>query len=203
MIVIVDYGIGNLRSIATKVKSLGYEVIVSSQISEIEKSSKLIFPGVGFFSEGMKNLNSSGVRDVLNKKVLHDKTPILGICLGMQLFTKRSDEGNVEGLGWVDAETLKFSFEDNKLRIPHVGWNVIKKKNESVIFKDIENDTRFYFTHSYYVKCNDNSNIATQTDYGIDFDSSIRKGNIYGTQFHPEKSHQHGLKIIDNFLRYA
>jgi len=150
----------------------------------------------------MKNLKEYGLIDVLNKKVLDDKTPILGICLGMQLFSEHSEEGETKGLGWIESDTVKFSFNDNSLRIPHIGWNKLSLKKESILFKDVPTDKRFYFVHSYYVNCKNEEDTVASTNYGIDFTSAIQKGNIYGTQFHPEKSHKHGLKIIDNFLRY-
>lgn len=203
MIVIVDYGVGNLRSILHKVIKLGIEAKISSKISDIGSAQKLILPGVGNFSRGMENMKSSGLKDVLEDLVLSRNIPILGICLGMQLFGKRSEEGNVEGLGWIDAETKRFDFQDQeaKLRIPHVGWNKIKVIRDCGLLDGIDVNNSFYFTHSYYVKNNDANDVVAVTDYGFKFTSIVQEGNIYGTQFHPEKSHFEGMKIIENFIK--
>lgn len=199
MIVIIDYGVGNLRSVQHKVTKLEIDSFICSDPEEISKADKIILPGVGSFAIGIDNLQKKGFVEVLNKKVLEEKIPILGICLGMQLLTKKSEEGNVNGLGWIDAETKKFSFKEKNLRIPHVGWNSIDIKKDNILFKDIPQDTYFYFTHSYHVCCKDKKDILTTTNYGYDFVSSIQKDNIYGVQFHPEKSHKIGMKIIKNF----
>jgi imidazole glycerol phosphate synthase, glutamine amidotransferase subunit len=203
MIVIIDYGMGNLRSILMKFKRIKAEAIISADCADIEHADKLILPGVGYFAAGMKNLRDSGLIPVLNKKVLECHVPLLGICLGMQLLTKFSEEGDSAGLGWIDAVTKKFHFSvpQDKLRIPHMGWNTIDKKRESVLLNGIIPDNRFYFAHTYAVSCNDNSDIVAATRYGYEFVSIVQKGNIYGTQFHPEKSHYHGLKLIENFVR--
>lgn len=205
MIVIVDYGMGNLRSVQSKIEMLKYSAVISSNPDEIFKASKLILPGVGFFGEAMKNIKLKGLIDVLNQKVQNDKVPILGICLGMQLLTMHSEEGDSEGLKWIDGKVKRFRFNDtNKdLRIPHVGWNKILKKQESILFRDIPENERFYFTHSYCVECDVISETAALTEYGYQFVSVVQKNNVYGTQFHPEKSHKTGLKMIDNFLRYS
>jgi glutamine amidotransferase len=198
MIVIVDYGMGNLRSVFMKFERLKISSKVSRDPAEILSADKLILPGVGHFAEGMKNIREFGIFDALNEAVIDKKTPVLGICLGMQLLTKYSEEGHVEGLGWIDAQTKKFK-EESGLRIPHVGWNQVAQVKESILFKDIPDKTRFYFTHTFAVSCADSSNHYGETSYGIDFSSVIQKDNIYGTQFHPEKSHLLGLKLIQNF----
>jgi len=205
MIVIIDYGMGNLRSILMKFKRIKAEAIISADPADIERADKLILPGVGFFAVGMKNLQESGLLSVLNKKVLESNVPILGICLGMQLLTKFSEEGNCNGLGWIDAVTKKFLFSppQDKLCIPHVGWDTILPKHPSILLEGIDPDARFYFTHTYAVTCEDEQSVVATTEYGYEFVSIIQKGNIYGTQFHPEKSHFHGLKMIDNFVRLS
>jgi len=195
-IVIVDYGLGNLMSLLYKFKKIGINAIISSNEKEIENAEKLILPGVGHFAKGIENLKNYNLIPVLNKKVLEEKTPILGICLGMQLLTKRSEEGNVEGLGWVDAETKRFDL--NGLKIPHMGWNTIEIKRGNILFKNIETP-RFYFVHSYHVCCEDENDILATTNYGYDFTSAIKKDNVYGVQFHPEKSHKNGIKLLKNF----
>jgi glutamine amidotransferase len=203
MIVIVDYGMGNLRSILYKLHNMKVEAVISSHARDIENADKLILPGVGHFARGMHNLKERELIPVLNRTVLERRIPILGICLGMQLFTRSSEEGNVSGLGWIDARTRRFDFnnKDYALRIPHVGWNLLKLKKKSPILVGISEETRFYFTHSYHVDCNEGSNIVATTEYGYDFTSIIQKENVIGTQFHPEKSHKTGMEIIRNFAR--
>lgn len=203
MLVIVDFGMGNLRSIQHKLEKNRVKAEISSDPKIIEIAKKIILPGVGHFKTGMKNLAELGIIDVLTKKALLEKTPILGICLGMQLLTKKSEEGNVKGLGWIDAETKKFHFPNcsKKIRIPHVGWNTINLKNPSILLNNINPAERFYFTHSYYVTCSNHENIIATTHYGTDFVSVLQKENICGTQFHPEKSHKNGFEIIKNFIR--
>ncbi len=211
MVVIVDYGMGNLQSILTKVERLKHSALVSSNPQDIMAASKIILPGVGNFAAGMANIQQRNLQEVLNKKVLEDKAPVLGICLGMQLLTCFSEEGHVDGLKWIDARTEKFNFPGTAsgstakltFRIPHVGWNKVFQKKASVLFKGIADGQRFYFTHSYKACCKDAGDIAAATDYGGEFTSVIERGNIFGVQFHPEKSHDHGLALIDNFLTYA
>ena len=205
MIVIVDYGMGNLGSIQNMLKRIRADALISSDISEIEKADKLILPGVGSFDNAMKNLNNLGLTRILNKKVIKDKTPTLGICLGIQLFTERSEEGNLPGLGWIDAETIRFRFDKNQtnLKIPHMRWNTVKIRQESFLFKDMHKDARFYFVHSYHVVCNNGQDILSMTCHRYDFASAIQKENIIGVQFHPEKSHKFGMKILQNFAELS
>ncbi|MEI7475328.1 MAG: imidazole glycerol phosphate synthase subunit HisH [bacterium] len=203
MIVIIDYGMGNLRSVYKAFKRLNIEATVSSATNDIKNAQKLILPGVGHFKNGMENLNKLGLIELLHTKVIEEKTPILGICLGMQLFTNHSQEGDVRGLGWINAETIKFNFNDlnNKLKIPHMGWNSINIQKESRIMSGLNNSSSFYFVHSYYVNCNDKNDILCKTNYGIEYTSAVEKNNITGMQFHPEKSHDEGLQIINNFAK--
>lgn len=202
MIVIVDYGIGNLASVLNMFKKIGVkDVVVSSNKEVIESATKLLLPGVGAFDSGMTNLENSGLIPILNKKALEEKIPILGICLGMQLLTKKSEEGQMPGLGWIDAETVKFNLDPKlKLKVPHMGWNYIKvnKKNPLI---DTETKNRFYFVHSYYVKCLDESQSLATSHFGIDFTCMVNKNNIYGAQFHPEKSLKFGMKLLENFSK--
>ena len=202
MIVIIDYGMGNLRSILNKLQRMDAEVVISSKVEDIEKTEKLILPGVGSFAAGMDNLEKYNLIPILTKKVIEDKIPILGICLGMQLLTKRSEEGNADGLGWIDAETKQFEFERNniKLKIPHMGWNSIDIRRDSTLLKNVPANSTFYFVHSYHVCCNGTNSVVATTNYGYDFTSVIQKENIFGTQFHPEKSHKNGIKLLKNFV---
>lgn len=202
MIVIIDYGIGNLESVLNMFKKIGEkDVVISNDKNIISNATKLLLPGVGSFDAGMQNLESSGLISVLNQKVLEEKTPILGICLGMQLLTQKSEEGVKPGLGWIEAETIKFNLASElKLKVPHMGWNYVKVEKANPLI-DGESRNRFYFVHSYHVKCyNANQSIATSC-FGIDFTCMVNKGNIYGVQFHPEKSLKFGMKLFENFIK--
>lgn len=199
-IVIINYGMGNLRSVYNKFRKTGVECTISSEKEDIESAKKLILPGVGHFKYAMDNLVKLELIDLLNKKVIDDKIPILGICLGTQLFCKHSEEGNCEGLGWVDAEVVKFKISDKiKYKIPHMGWNNIKVINSNKLDEVINNDDHFYFVHTYHLKCNNNSDIWMTTDYDYEFVSAVHRNNIYGTQFHPEKSHDVGYELLKKF----
>jgi len=202
VIVVVDYEIGNIGSIINMVKKVGGHAVCSSDKDEIKDADKLILAGVGSFDTGVINLENKNLIPLLEEKVLDDKIPILGICLGMQLMTKGSEEGNLPGLGWIDAQTVRFNFKlkNQKYKIPHMGWNGAKIVREGSLFKDMYPDARFYFVHSYYVDCKHKEDIVAITNYGFDFVSSFQKNNIMGTQFHPEKSHKYGLKLIKNFV---
>jgi imidazole glycerol-phosphate synthase subunit HisH len=202
MIVIIDYGMGNLRSVEKSLQRLNANALVSSAIADIERADKLILPGVGHFANGMAKLKAQKLIEPLTEKVVKDKTPILGICLGIQLFTKHSEEGDVNGLGWVEARTVRFNFPgaDPRLKIPHMGWNSVAFKKESKLAGSITPEDSFYFVHSYHVQCANSEDILCQTRYGIDFVSGIEHDNIFGVQFHPEKSHGSGLKFLNNFL---
>lgn len=201
MVTIVDYGMGNLGSIRNMFKRIKVESEITDEIDKIDSAVKLLLPGVGAFDAAMKKINESGFREVLNKKVLVEKKPILGVCLGMQLLTKSSEEGMLPGLGWVDANTLKFNMPDKSLKIPHMGWNSVITVNESPLTANLPEEPRFYFVHSYYVKCNEPADELTTTSYGEDFSSIIQHENIFGAQFHPEKSHKFGMKLLENFAR--
>lgn len=203
MITIIDYGMGNLGSVTNMIKKVGGTSIVTSKISEIEKATKILLPGVGSFDKAMQNLQNLNLVEVLKKKVLQDKTPIMGICLGMQLLTKMSEEGKLNGLGFVDAVVEKFDFTslNNAFPIPHMGWNrVYIQKDSQLLQENEERENRFYFVHSYAVKCNNFQDILTTTNYGYEFVSSFEKDNIIGCQFHPEKSHKFGMKLFTNFV---
>ena len=202
MIVIIDYKMGNLGSILNMLKKIGAPAMASSLPEDILQADKLILPGVGAFDNGMTNLKESGLLSVLNEKVLAKKTPILGICLGMQLLTRRSAEGGLEGLGWIEADTVRFRFgkEESTLKVPHMGWNTVRFKPGSILSSGLENEARFYFVHSFHVVCDREENVAGKTFYGYEFSSAIQNGNIMGVQFHPEKSHKYGLRLLKNFV---
>ena len=201
-IVIIDYGLGNLGSITNMLKKIGAKGTISSDVSDIKTAEKLILPGVGNFYQGMKNLQTLELLPILEDKVIQKKTPVLGICLGMQLFARRSEEGESKGLGWIDAEVVRFKFDDKErhLKIPHMGWNLVRICQGNPLFEGMYPEPRFYFVHSYHVVCRNEEEVLTHTFYGYEFVSSIKKENIYGVQFHPEKSHKFGMKLLDNFV---
>ena len=202
MITIIDYGLGNLRSVQKSFERANLNVKISNDLNEINKADKLVLPGVGHFGKGMKNLKSSGLIDVLNERVLIKKTPILGICLGMQLMTKYSEEGNSEGLGWIDASTIRFQKDvEKKYKVPHIGWNSIDIINDNPFLNKIKNDSQYYFVHTYYVLCKNKKEVMTESDYGVKFHSSFQKDNVFGVQFHPEKSFSVGLQMLENFSK--
>jgi glutamine amidotransferase len=198
MIAVVDYDMGNLRSVQKAITRLGFKCIITRDTEELNKADKLIIPGVGNFKNGIKNLEEFNLIGVLNKLVLDLGKPVLGICLGMQLMTDMSEEGNCEGLGWISGKTVRFKSE--RLKVPHIGWNTVEMKDKLDLFNELNSDDEFYFVHSYYVKCKNENEVVFKTNYGISFDSGFKKKNILGVQFHPEKSHLSGLKILKGFL---
>ncbi|CAG4999642.1 Imidazole glycerol phosphate synthase subunit HisH [Dyadobacter sp. CECT 9275] len=199
--VIIDYGMGNLRSVQKVFNRLDPATHISSDIEKIAGASKLVLPGVGHFAAGVKKLRETGIWDVLNHKVLVEKTPVLGICLGMQLMARHSEEGNAAGLGWFDAEVVRFRVNDRlKYKVPHMGWNTVEGRGSGPLFRDVPEDVQFYFVHSYHVVCKDPSDVLGSTTYDYPFVSVMGKGNIYGVQFHPEKSHGWGEQLIANFM---
>jgi imidazole glycerol-phosphate synthase subunit HisH len=202
IIAIVDYGMGNLGSVKRKLDLIGVRSIITDSPLNINKAEKIILPGVGHFAKAVAQLKKRGLWEVLTYEVINCKKPVLGICLGMQLMAKNSEEGNVEGLGWFDANVIKFRMQD-KLRnkVPHTGWNSVIVKKESALFYNLKLKSGFYFIHSYHLKCMDNNDILSETFYEYDFVSSIQKENLYGVQFHPEKSHDEGEQLLRNFIR--
>lgn len=200
MIAIVDYGLGNLKSIYNMLSYLNIKSYISSNPEEIAMANKIILPGVGSFDTGVLNLRNSGLGAVLNEEVMARKKPILGICLGMQLLTAGSEEGEFPGLGWIKAVSKKFKFSSKDLKIPHMGWNYVRPVNTKSLFKGLDTEkNRFYFVHSYYVECTNEENVLAKCSYGNDFACAIVKDNIYGVQFHPEKSHKFGMTLLKNF----
>jgi len=202
MIVIIDYDTGNIGSIHNMLKRCGIASLISQHPDEILKADKLILPGVGSFDAGIKKLQERNLIPLLQKKVCDETTPILGICLGMQLMCASSEEGTLPGLNWLtDAKVKKFHFPDKNIKVPHMGWNYVQIKNNASLFRSfLSSPPRFYFVHSYYVECKNDSYIAAQTTYGgFSFTSAFQKEHIFGVQFHPEKSHVFGMEILKNF----
>ncbi len=199
--VLVDYGTGNLRSIQNMFARIGVASHISSDPEIIASATKLILPGVGHFDFGMTQLNRSGLRRVLEKQVFERKTPILGICLGAQLLTRRSDEGNEPGLAWIDAETVRFdrSRLQANTRIPHMGWTDTTFASTEPLFHGLESPSRFYYVHSYHLNCKQPEDEMCFANYGYRFVSGIRHENVMGVQFHPEKSHHFGMQVLKNF----
>jgi glutamine amidotransferase len=201
MIGIIDYGLGNLTSVAGAVAKIGFEPSISSDIKVLANCEKLILPGVGAFGDGMKNLRDRGLIGPLTEVVTKTGKPILGICLGFQLLAKRSEEfGDHEGLGWIDAEVTAIEPDDPKLRIPHVGWNELFQCADCVLFDDVPDESLFYYVHSYALRPANPRIVVGECDYGGRFAAAVQSGSIFGTQFHPEKSQLHGLTLLRNFL---
>jgi imidazole glycerol-phosphate synthase subunit HisH len=201
-VTIIDYGMGNLGSIQNMFKRIGVESEITGEHEKIAAAEKILLPGVGAFDAAMERINASGLLQLLNRKALQEKVPTLGICLGMQLLTNSSEEGKLPGLGWVPAKTVKFAFESgSKLKVPHMGWNLVHPRRPSPLIADLPEETRFYFVHSYYVQVENDEYVLTTTTHGVEFHSIIQKDNIFGAQFHPEKSHRFGMKLLENFAR--
>lgn len=202
MITIIDYGMGNLGSIRNMLKKAGGDSIISSETDAIKNASKLILPGVGSFDRAMSNLKELDLIKLLNQKVLSDKIPVLGICLGMQLLANSSDEGVLPGLGWINGHVKKFKIPlASNLKIPHMGWNVVMDIKKNDLFKSMPHEElRYYFVHSYYFDVINKHDIIGETHHGVKFASAVNKDNIYGVQFHPEKSHKFGMQLLKNFI---
>jgi imidazole glycerol-phosphate synthase subunit HisH len=201
MIAIIDYGMGNLGSVKNKLNRIGASSIVTSNIEEIKNCNKIILPGVGHFAKAVYNIKKCNLWDFLSTEVLINKKPILGICLGMQLMAKHSAEGNIEGFGWFDANVISFKVKDTlRFKVPHIGWNNVIEKKSNKLYENIAPSSEFYFVHSYYFKCNEIVDILAESTYETPFTSSIQKGNIFGVQFHPEKSHNDGEQLLRNFI---
>jgi glutamine amidotransferase len=202
MIAIIDYKMGNIKSLENALDFLGCESCVTNQAQTILKADKIILPGVGAFDVAMKNLQKYNIIDSLNKAVFEKNIPILGICLGMQILATVGEEnGPTDGLGWIDGSVKRFSLGDSKIRIPHIGFNSVDfEDNLPNLFEGLTKGADFYFVHSYHMICGSNSDVSSWTQYGEKFVSSVQKGNIFGTQFHPEKSQSNGLKLLKNFI---
>lgn len=201
MITIIDYGMGNIRAFANVYARLNIPVSVAITADDLKTATKIILPGVGAFDNAMRKLNNSGMRETLDNLVIDLKLPVLGICVGMQMMAKSSDEGVLSGLGWIDATVKKLdaSFLNSKTRLPHMGWNTIHPNNENPLLSTFSKNSQFYFLHSYYFQCNNPNDTIATTEYGNKYSSVVNNKNIYGVQFHPEKSHQWGIQLLKNF----
>ena len=202
MITIINYNAGNIKSIQNMLKRIGAKSIISSSAEEIAQAEKLILPGVGSFDYGMRNLQQSGLIEILNEKVINNKTPLLGICLGAQLLGNNSEEGAEKGLGWIDMDIVKFnkSKMTEQLKIPHMSWNEVTVTKKSMLMEGLEDEARFYFVHTYHMQPKSEKDVLANSNYGYEFVSAVEKENIFGVQFHPEKSHKFGMRLLQNFV---
>ena len=199
--IIIDYGLGNLASIRNMLKQIGLEPTISNDYNLISNSKNLILPGVGNFEKGIQNLKVKSL-DKAIKKACKNKARLLGICLGMHLLFDKIEEGNSSGLGLVEGQVKKFEFKNGKFKVPHMGWNNVEFSEQSKLNFTYKEKHKFYFAHSYYVECDNKENEVAITNYGFKFTSSIEKNNIFGVQFHPEKSHNFGKSFLRNFYKY-
>ncbi len=203
MITIIDYGLGNISAFQNVYKRLDIPTKIAKSVEDLQDVEKLILPGVGAFDYAMSQLNNSGMRERLDELVLKQKIPVIGICVGMQIMGNKSDEGQLEGLKWIDANVRKFdeSTIHQRTKLPHMGWNDVYPKNNHPLFEGLEKDAIFYFLHSYYFECKNEEDILANSDYGVLFASAAHHDNIFGIQFHPEKSHQYGERLLHNFAK--
>ena len=201
MITLIDYGVGNIFAFQNVYKRLNIPTKIAKTQQDLADAKKLILPGVGSFDYAMSQLNASGMREKLDELVLEKKVPVIGICVGMQMMGNRSDEGKLEGLKWIDSEILKFdeNLIQQRTKLPHMGWNDVAPINNHPLFVGLEKEAIFYFLHSFYFKCENETDSIAVSNYGISFSSAVHRENIYGIQFHPEKSHQYGEKLLHNF----
>jgi imidazole glycerol-phosphate synthase subunit HisH len=202
MISVIDYGVANLGSIIKMLRKVELDAEIISSNDQVDNATKIILPGVGSFDQGMLALKERGLIEPLKKAVLKNKVPILGICLGMQLLSNGSEEGELSGLGLIEANCVKFSFpKDTSLKVPHMGWNLISPQQKNVMFHGFDKEPRFYFVHSYHMVCTKSEDIFATAHYGFDFTAMVKRDNIIGAQFHPEKSHRFGMNLFTNFGR--
>ena len=201
MVGIIDYGLGNLGSIQNMLKVIGEKSVITFDTDKLDKCERLILPGVGAFDAGMGKLNENGLAQFVKQKALVDKKPILGICLGMQLLGRKSEEGELPGLGLIPFDNIKFRLDDTDLKVPHMGWDIVDFKQDNRLIKNLKGTQRYYFVHSYHAKCDSEENVLMTCDYGSEFTASVVKDNILGVQFHPEKSHNFGMALLENFVK--
>lgn len=203
MITLIDYGVGNINAFTNVYKRLNIETKIAKTASDLNSAEKIILPGVGSFDYAMHRLNNSGMRERLDELVLQEKVPVVGICVGMQMMGNSSDEGNSEGLKWIDADILKFDPALIKYvtKLPHMGWNDVVPTKPNKLFTGLESESLFYFLHSYYFKCKNSDDSIAVSEYGELFTSAVNHKNVYGIQFHPEKSHHYGEILLNNFAK--
>lgn len=202
-IVVVDYRTSNIRSVANMLRRIGARAVISTEPDQVRSAAKLILPGIGSFDAAVENLRAAGLVEALNEAALGRKVPILGICLGMQLFAEGSEEGELPGLGWIPGHVRRFDFsaQERALPIPHMGWDYVQVVDEQdPLFRDVPAPMRFYFVHSYHMVCSDRGHVLAVTHYGYEFASAVARDNIWGVQFHPEKSHKYGMQLLRNFV---
>jgi glutamine amidotransferase len=200
MLAIINYGVGNLTSILNMHKRIGVDAIITSDVNEIQRANKLILPGVGHFDKCMKNFNASGLRPEIESIVAKGDTPVLGICVGAQMMTRGSEEGEEKGLGWVNADTVRFKLDGDKtLKVPHMGWADVEIVPGSPLWNHLQEEPRFYFAHSYHFVFSDDSITIAKCQHGYDYTCAFQKENIFGVQFHPEKSHRYGMNLLTSF----
>ena len=201
MIAIIDYGMGNLLSVQKAFEYLGEDAVIADKPAQVDTAERLVLPGVGAFPDAMVSLERLGWIELLNRDVLKKGKPFLGICLGMQLLAETGEENrSYRGLGWINGRVTRFVQTEKRLKIPHVGWNDIKVVRDNSLLKDIRTGHTFYFVHSYHMVCDDPDDVTAVCDYGGEFTAAIQKNNIFATQFHPEKSQDNGIKILENFV---
>lgn len=203
MITIIDYGLGNIRAFVNVFERLNIKTRIAHSSKDLKGATKIILPGVGAFDYAMSQLNASGMREELENQVLENKVPVVGICVGMQMLAKSSEEGSLSGLGWIDGEVKKFDANliPYMTKLPHMGWNTISPVKDNLLFAGLDDQKKFYFLHSYYFLCNSSEDIISTTEYGIKYASAVNRGNIFGIQFHPEKSHSNGVQLLYNFAK--
>jgi len=200
MIAIVDYKVGNVKAFANVYRALDIPFVIAENPGQLAGASKLILPGVGAFDHTMRQLDASGMRETLDEMVLEDGIPVLGVCVGMQMLARSSDEGDEPGLGWIDGHVVKFrSSAESPLAVPHMGWNDVHPSGRHVLFDGLEQEARFYFLHSYFFKADEASTVLATSAYGESFACAVGQRNVFGVQFHPEKSHGWGSRLLKNF----
>lgn len=201
MIAIIDYGLGNIQAFVNLYSRLHISVLVAKKPDDLIGATKIILPGVGAFDYAMQQLADSGMRDILEELVVQKKMPVLGICVGMQMLASSSDEGKMPGLGWIKGHVRAFNSipQLSDLPMPHMGWNDIKTVGDCPLLSGLNTDSRFYFLHSYFFECEHNESSIARASYGLDFSCAVAKNNIFGVQFHPEKSHHFGVRLLKNF----